>query len=95
MAKTEHKPVKFPVKQDNKQIIDKEDKVVARVAHKADAEFIVQACNLEYSTKIMTMNLWRIVNFFNDNPNVMKDDPNLQKSVTRVQKYLNEKVNYE
>lgn len=95
MAKTEYKPVKFPVKQENKVIVDKEDKVVARASHKQDAEFIVQACNLEYSTKTMTFNLWRIINFFNNNPQLTKEDPNLQKSVARVEKYLNEKVNYE
>jgi len=95
MAKIEYKPVKFPVKQDNKVIVDKEDKVVARASHKQDAEFIVQACNLEYSTKTMTFNLWRIVNFFNNNPQLTNEDPNLQKSVARVEKYLNEKVSYE
>lgn len=95
MAKIEYKPVKFPVKQENKVIVDKEDKIVARASHKQDAEFIVQACNLEYSTKSMTMNLWRIVNFFNNNPQLTKEDPNLQKSVIRVEKYLNDKVNYE
>jgi hypothetical protein len=43
----------------------------------------------------MTFNLWRIINFFNNNPQLTKEDPNLQKSVARVEKYLNEKVNYE
>jgi len=95
MAKIEYKAVKFPVKQDQKRIIDKEEKIVARVAHKADAEFIVQACNLEYSTKTMTMNLWRVVNFFNNNPDVAKEDLNLRKSVVRIEKYLNDKVSYE
>ncbi len=87
--------LKTPVKTEGKKIIDCQERVVAKVTDLEDAQFIAESCNLEYSTKAMTFDMWRIINYFNNNPEVMIADRNLEKSVRKVEKYLNKDVSYE
>jgi hypothetical protein len=87
--------MKMPVKQIDNKIVDAEETVVAKVTEVEYGETIVNSINLDSKTKAMSMDMWRLVNYFKNNPNLMEKDKNLEKSVKRTEKYLNNDVHYE
>jgi hypothetical protein len=87
--------MKMPVKQIDNKIVDAEETVVAKVTEVEYGETIVNSINLDSKTKAMSMDMWRLVNYFKNNPNLMEKDKNLEKSVKRTEKYLMKDVHYE
>lgn len=87
--------MKLPVRHINNKIVDAEEIVVAKITEVEYGETIVNSINLDGKTKAMSMDMWRIINYFNSNPKIMEKDKNLEKSIKRTEKYLNNDVHYE
>lgn len=88
------KEIKSPLKHKLKEIIDANEIVIAQVSDSSYGQAIVEAVNLDYKTKAMTMEMWRVINFIKANEKFLEDKL-LEKSVKRIEKYLMKDVNYE
>lgn len=87
--------MKGPLKQNNNQIVDSDEKIVAKVADYEDGSQIVNAVNLDYRTKSMTVDMWRLINYFKANEQILEGNRPLEQSVKRIEKYLLKDVNYD